>query len=211
MKDTENTFNPQPPAGLSDRLRQWSGQFLSPLVRLLARLGLTPNWITTGGLVFNAGVAVLLAKGYLAWGGGLMLLAGIFDTLDGSLARLTGQSTSFGAFLDSTFDRYSEACVFAGLAWFYLGTGRRLEVMLIVASLVGSIMVSYTRARAEGLGIECKGGLLTRLERVVIVGAALLTGLVTPMLWLMAVLTHVTVAQRVWSVWQAEETHRPGK
>ncbi len=200
-KNLESTT--RAPATLSDWARRWSARLLQPAVRLLARLGFSPNSVTLIGLALNLGVALLLAKGLLLWGGILMLLAGLFDALDGSLARLTGRQTRFGAFLDSTLDRYSEALTLLGLMWFYLGTNSRIEVMLIAASLVGSILVSYTRARAEGLGLECKGGLLTRLERVIIISAALILGLVQPALWLVAILTNFTALQRIIYVWQA--------
>lgn len=173
-----------------------------PVVKLLAQLGLSPNLVTTIGFILNMGVAMLLAQGQFAWGGALILLAGIFDTLDGALARLTNQQTRFGAFWDSTLDRYSDALVFAGLAWFYAQAAARLEITLIIAALVGSLMISYTRARAEGLGIECKVGLLTRFERVLLVAIALIAGWVQPMLWTMAILTNFTAAQRVAYVWQ---------
>jgi CDP-diacylglycerol--glycerol-3-phosphate 3-phosphatidyltransferase len=187
---------------LSAWARKRSSGLLSTLVRPLAAAGVAPNAITVTALLLAACAAAVLANGYMAWGGGLILLAGALDALDGSLARLTGQQSRFGAFLDSTLDRYSDALVFVGLAWFYLNAGARMEVMLIFASLVGSVMVSYTRARAEGLGLECKGGLLTRLERVLIIATALIIGWVQPMLALMAVLTNVTAAQRIWHVWQ---------
>jgi CDP-diacylglycerol--glycerol-3-phosphate 3-phosphatidyltransferase len=186
----------------SDWARKWGNQVLLPVVKLLAQLGLSPNLVTTIGFILNMGVAMLLAQGQFAWGGALILLAGIFDTLDGALARLTNQQTRFGAFWDSTLDRYSDALVFAGLAWFYAQAAARLEITLIIAALVGSLMISYTRARAEGLGIECKVGLLTRFERVLLVAIALIAGWVQPMLWTMAILTNFTAAQRVAYVWQ---------
>jgi phosphatidylglycerophosphate synthase len=190
------------PATLSDWARKWGGKILAPVVMLLARLGFTPNAITVIGFLLNIGIAILLAAGHFRLGGGLILAAGIFDALDGSLARLTHQQTRFGAFLDSTLDRYSDALVFVGLAWAYVETGGRTEVLLCALSLIGSMMISYTRARAEGLGIECKNGLLTRFERVLIVSIALLIGLAQPMLWLMAVLTNFTAAQRAFHVWR---------
>ncbi len=207
MTESLESNSPSSPT-FTDWARQWGGKILAPLVNVLARLGFSPNMVTIIGLLLNASAALLLASGRLAWGGGVMLAAGIFDALDGSLARLTGRQTRFGAFLDSTLDRYSEAFVFAGLAWFYLSAGQRLPIMLIIASLVGSIMVSYARARAEGLGIECKGGLLTRFERVLLIGIALLAGLIQPALWLLAILTNLTAVQRIISVWRATRDER---
>ncbi len=196
-----SSCSPQP-VTFSDRARQWGGKILAPVVEALARLGLTPNGMTLIGFLLNIGVAILLAGGYFPWGGGLLLFAGLFDSLDGALARRLGRTTRFGALLDSTLDRYSEAVVFTGLTWFYLSTGRYLEVMLIAAALVGSLMVSYTRARAEGLGLQCKGGWLTRFERVLLTAGGLITGLVLPMLWIMAGLTNLTALQRILHVWR---------
>lgn len=199
---TEQSETNTVPLTLSDRLRQWGTKILAPVVSLLARLGFSPNAVTLIGLGLNICAGGLLAAGWLKWGGALILVAGLFDSLDGALARQTGAKTLFGAFLDSTLDRYSEACALLGLAWFYLEQGERISVMLIAAALVGSIMVSYTRARAEGLGLSCKGGLLTRFERVLLISFGLLSGLMHPMLWLLAILANGTALQRIMLVWQ---------
>lgn len=204
MSTEQSEIKTSPPT-LSDWLRQRGTKILAPVVNLLARLGFSPNAVTLIGLGLNIGVACLLAAGWLKWGGALMLVAGLFDSLDGALARQTGTKTLFGAFLDSTLDRYSEACALLGLAWFYLEQSERISVMLIVAALVGSIMVSYTRARAEGLGLSCKGGLLTRFERVLLISLGLISGLTQPMLWLLAVLANGTALQRIAIVWQATD------
>lgn len=190
------------PTSFSDWARTWGGKLLTPVAGALGQLGLTPNLLTLLGLALNLGVAVVLALGYTLWGGWLLLLAGIFDALDGTLARLMGQQTVFGAFLDSTCDRYSEAVVLMGLMIPFLRNGQQIQVALIFAALIGSVLISYTRARAEGLGLECKVGLLTRFERFLIMAVALILGLVTPALWILAVLTHVTALQRIVHVWR---------
>jgi CDP-diacylglycerol--glycerol-3-phosphate 3-phosphatidyltransferase len=199
---TPNELEKKRPASFSDWARTWGTQLLAPVASVLGRLGLTPNAVTLLGLALNLGVAAVLASGYTMWGGWLLLLAGIFDALDGTLARLMGRQTAFGAFLDSTCDRYAEAAVFMGLMIPFLRNGQQTQVALIFASLIGSVLISYTRARAEGLGLECKVGLLTRFERFLIMAAALILGLVTPALWLLAVLTNLTALQRIVHVWR---------
>ena len=173
-----------------------------PLARLIGRTGITPTGLTVAGFVFNAGVGWVLALGYLRLGGLLVLLAGVFDALDGALARLTDRATSFGAFLDSTLDRCSEAVLYLGLLYFYAGRGSRLEVLLIYLAIVGSFLVSYTRARAEGLDIECKVGLFTRFERVVVLALGLLLGQMLLALVVLALGSNLTALQRILHVWR---------
>jgi len=133
----------------------------------------------------------------------LLFLAGMFDMLDGSLARATAQSSKFGAFLDSTLDRYSESFTFLALVYYYLSHTQPIgyEPVLIFLILVGSLMVSYIRARAEALNIECKAGMLQRPERVLLLIAGLVTGWLSPVLWIMAILTNVTAFQRIYEVY----------
>jgi CDP-diacylglycerol--glycerol-3-phosphate 3-phosphatidyltransferase len=134
----------------------------------------------------------------------LLIVAAIFDAIDGALARLLNRVTRFGAFLDSTMDRFSEAALFLGvLIHFYYGRGTATEVILCYVTIVGSLMVSYTRARAEGLGVSVRGGLLTRFERMVILIIGLLLNQLTVALWILAPLTNFTALQRVWLVWWA--------
>ena len=194
-----NGLEQKRPASFSEWARTWGGKIAAPVARVLERLGLTPNGVTLFGLALNFGVAVVLALGYTAWGGWLLLLAGAFDALDGALARQMNRKTRFGGFLDSTCDRYAEAAIFLGLMIPFLRAGPQgqMQVILIFVTLVGSILVSYTRARAEGLGLDCKVGLLTRLERFLIMAAALILNQVTLALWFLAVLTHFTALQRI--------------
>jgi CDP-diacylglycerol--glycerol-3-phosphate 3-phosphatidyltransferase len=136
-------------------------------------------------------------------GGLLVPLVALFDALDGTLARLTGRRSRFGAFLDSTMDRFSEAILYLGLLIFYTRLGAGREILLIYATIVGSLMVSYARARAEGLGLDCKVGLLTRLERVAVLTIALILDQVSAALWILAILTNFTAFQRMYHVWRA--------
>jgi CDP-diacylglycerol--glycerol-3-phosphate 3-phosphatidyltransferase len=153
---------------------------IDPFVKLLIKLGLTPNAVTTTGFVLNAGVAVVFIKGaeegnrgdltYVGWAGGLILFAGLFDMLDGQVARLGNMKSTFGALYDSVLDRYSELVMFFGICYYLVGHHYFLSSIFAFFALIGSMMVSYVRARAEGLGVECKGGLMQRPERVVTIG-----------------------------------------
>jgi phosphatidylglycerophosphate synthase len=157
---------------------------INPVVRLLIRMGLTPNMVTTIGLVLNIGVAIIFISGaeegrrgdlsYVGWAGALILFAGLFDMLDGQVARLGNMSSQFGALYDSVLDRYSELILFLGICYYLVSHHYFMSSLFAFIGLIGSMMVSYTRARAEGLGIECKDGLMQRPERVIIVGVSAL-------------------------------------
>jgi CDP-diacylglycerol--glycerol-3-phosphate 3-phosphatidyltransferase len=188
-----------------DWLRQRSQVVLNPIVRVIHRTGLTPNMLTVIGFVLNVGVAVVLARGSISLGGGLLLVASLFDGLDGALARLTGRQSRFGAFFDSTLDRYSEAVVYGGLLVYYVDQGARTETLLVYAAIIGSLMVSYARARAEGVGLDCKVGLATRLERLLIIAAGLILGRMRLALWLVAILANLTAVQRMVHVWRTAQ------
>jgi CDP-diacylglycerol---glycerol-3-phosphate 3-phosphatidyltransferase len=178
-------------AGPVNRVAQW-----------LAERGFTPNAATYTGFILTAISAAVLATGSFRLGGFLLWGAALFDMVDGALARISRQSSTFGAFLDSTLDRYSEAVTFLALAFFYSRhTSTRLELVLIFVILVGSMMVSYTKARAEGLQIEVKAGWLQRPERMFILIAGLILGWLEPVLWLLAILTNVTAVQRIYEVY----------
>jgi len=175
-----------------------------PMVRGLSKSGVKPTTLTFIGLVIGIGAAYAIVANHLFLGGLLLLVAGLFDLLDGALARFTGQATKLGAILDSTVDRISEAAIFCGiLAWCLLGgTGATLEVVVIeaiviLAALVGSFLVSYIRARAEGLDLECRVGLFTRAERVIVLAAGLLINQVFIALWILVVFVYITVIQRL--------------
>ncbi len=184
-------------------LRESAGRRISlPIARWLARTGVTPNLLTTIGLVINLISAVVVAAGNFLAGGLLVLFSGLFDLLDGAVARHTGKVTRFGALFDSTVDRITEGALFFALAWYYLPQDKSLEVLLAFLAMVGSFVISYIRARAEGLGIECKVGVFTRAERVAILVLGLLFNQMFIALLLLAVLTFVTVVERMVHVWR---------
>lgn len=184
---------------------------LETVARFFQRLGVTPNQLTFTGLVLQAGVAAIIALGYLPLAGVLLVFTAIFDAFDGTLARITGKSSKFGAFFDATVDRYAEALVLFGLLVYFSGQpDARTEVLLIYAAMVGSLLVSYTRAKAESLGIPCTEGVLTRAERValLVIGLvfanwqpiAALPPVITIVLWLLAILSNLTAVQRILAV-----------
>ena len=180
---------------------------LSRLAYYLHQLGITPNGLTYSGFALTIVTALVLATGAFRWGGILLLLAALFDMLDGAVARFTKQMSTFGAFLDSTLDRYSESVTFLALAYFFShSTSTRTELVLIMFILVGSLMVSYTKARAEALQVECKAGWLQRPERIIILVIGLIVGWLTPILWLLAIFTNFTALQRIYEVyWRTQQ------
>jgi CDP-diacylglycerol--glycerol-3-phosphate 3-phosphatidyltransferase len=187
---------------LSERLREWTQGIRAPIGRLVGNLGISPNALTVMGYLLSLLVAYVLATGRLQAGGVLVAVAALFDALDGTVARATGQTSTFGAFFDSVMDRFSEATVLFGLFLWYSQIGARTELALIYVTIVGSLMVSYARARAEGLGVQCKVGLLTRFERIALLVIGLTIQQVSLMLWVMAVLTNFTALQRTYHVWR---------
>jgi len=175
---------------------------LAPLTRWLAATGISPNALTIIGFVLVLAVAVVLALGYRQLGGILFLLAAGFDLLDGAVAQLTNRKTTFGAFLDSNLDRYAEIAIYLALLIPYSLQGAALEVILCYLAMAGSLMVSYARARAEGLGLACEVGLLARPERVIILGLGLILDQTLPALVLLAFFTNLTAVQRILHVWR---------
>jgi CDP-diacylglycerol---glycerol-3-phosphate 3-phosphatidyltransferase len=174
---------------------------LDPIVGALARAGVTPLAVTIFGLALSLAAAVFVARGSLRVGAVVLIVAGICDTLDGSLARRTGQVSLFGAFIDSTTDRLAEIAVFGGVIVYYLdrGANGRLEVIGCLVAIAGSFLTSYTRARAEGLGLECRVGVLERPERVALLILGLLFGgtVLVVIIGLLALFTMATALQRV--------------
>jgi CDP-diacylglycerol--glycerol-3-phosphate 3-phosphatidyltransferase len=187
---------------LSDLVRKYSQVFLEPLARFISRTGISPNVITVIGFVLTVGVAVVLAQGHLFLGGLLIIAAALFDALDGTLARMMERTSRFGAFLDSTLDRFSEAIIYLGLFIYLIEQDKNLELVLIYATVVGSLMVSYSRARAEGIGVPIKDGLFTRFERVFILVVGLLFNQLTLALWILAIFSNLTAIQRMYLVWR---------
>ena len=169
----------------------------NPVVKVVSKSGITPNYLTLINLALNIVAAYIIATGHFLIGGVLVLVSGLFDLLDGALARFTNQSTKFGAVLDSTVDRISEAVILCGLLIWYIPRGASLEIVLIFAVLIGSFLVSYIRARAEGLGLQCQVGLFTRAERVIVLAIALLINQIFIALCVLVVFVFITVVQRL--------------
>ena len=162
----------------------------------------TPHVLTVVGFLVASAAGIAIAAGKCFLGGWLLLISGPFDALDGALARATGRESRFGAFLDSSLDRYSEAAVLFGVLFWSSSNGHHALVLLCFMAMVGSIMVSYTRARAEGLNMACKVGVFTRMERFVVMIVMLLTEQLGIGLALLAVLANVTAIQRIVHVYR---------
>lgn len=163
-----------------DRAQQMIYVVIHPLVKFLIKIGLTPNAVTLIGLFLNILVTAIFIEGaekgnrgelsYIGWAGAMVLFAGVFDMLDGQVARLGKMSSSFGALFDSVLDRYSELVLFLGICYYLISHHYFYSSLFAFIAMIGSLMVSYTRARAEGLGVECKEGLMQRPERVITIG-----------------------------------------
>ena len=173
---------------LRDRGQKIIYTIINPMVKGLIKIGFTPNGITFIGLLLNVAVSILFILGaeegnrgdlsYIGWAGALILFAGLFDMLDGQVARLGNMSSTFGALFDSVLDRYSELILFMGICYYLVAHHYFLSSLFAFIALIGSMMVSYTRARSEGLGIQNKGGLMQRPERILLIGiSALLCGI----------------------------------
>jgi CDP-diacylglycerol--glycerol-3-phosphate 3-phosphatidyltransferase len=196
---------------LQEIRRNLAFRITSPIVGILSKSGITPNTLTLINLALNIGAAYVIAMGHLVLGGALILGSGLFDLLDGALARFSKHTTKFGAVLDSTVDRISEAATLSGLLiWYVPQEGATLQIVLVLVVLVGSFLVSYIRARAEGLGWQCQIGLFTRAERVIVLAIGLLVSGVSVhsvlvALCVLAVFSFVTVVQRLVYLWKQEE------
>ncbi len=173
-----------------------------PVTRRLAASGISPNALTIIGFLLVVGSAVVVGLGYRQLGGGLFLLTTGFDLFDGAVAQLTDRKTKFGAFLDSNLDRYAEIVIYLALLIPYTLMGASLEVVLCYLVMAGSLMVSYARARAEGLGLSGEVGLFQRPERVILLGLGLMLDQVTPVLVILAFVSYLTALQRMIHVWR---------
>jgi CDP-diacylglycerol--glycerol-3-phosphate 3-phosphatidyltransferase len=200
-------------------LKELGRAVLGPIVRLALRLHLSPNAITMLGFLTVLAAAAVIALGYLLVGAAILVGGSALDAVDGALARARGGGTAFGSFLDSTLDRAGEAAVYLGIAAYYLANSPNptWPVLAAILALAGSFMVSYSRARAEGIGLTAAIGLAPRTERVVLIVAGLgLAGLglspaLSGVLWVIAALTVATTAQRIWHVWRLTEATSPGE
>jgi CDP-diacylglycerol---glycerol-3-phosphate 3-phosphatidyltransferase len=189
-----------PKKTFTDYLRLWFKWVLDPLGKLFLRLGLTPNMVTMLGLLGNTVGAYFLARGEFLTGGILVAVMTPIDALDGTMARLRGEASAWGAYVDSVSDRYAELIIYGGLLYHFLTQGDTLGGMLTFGSAAGSVLVSYVKARAEGLGYEAKVGLLTRAERYIVLAPSLVFNLVYVGLGILAVFANITAVQRIWYV-----------
>lgn len=205
-----NSVTSNEPKTLTDRLRVLSKGILEPICRFLNRLGIKPNTVTLIGLLGNVIAAYLIAMGQMTWGGVVMLLLGAFDALDGTLARISDQVTKFGGLLDSVIDRYSELVVMGGLLLFFTQKQDTTSIILVYLAAAGSVLVSYVKARAEGLGMECKVGLLTRVERYIVMVVTLIFNIPVVGLWIIAILANITAVQRIWHVYSKSKASNNG-
>lgn len=196
----EQSANNNSPTSFTDFLRVRFKGLLDPAGIFLNKLGLTPNMMTLIGLAGQLGSAVLLAFGEFRWGGLVVLIMAPIDALDGTMARLSGKTSRFGGFLDSVVDRYSELVLLGGLMVYYIQQGQWLPVVLVYIAAAGSIMVSYTKARGESLGFKVNVGLLTRVERYIVIIPCLLLNIPLVALWILAIFTNFTALQRILAV-----------
>lgn len=187
---------------LTDALRIRFKYLLDPIGAFLNRLGIAPNTLTISGLAGNSIGAYFLARGSFLVGGLILLSMGAIDALDGTMARLRGEASEFGAFVDSVTDRYSELVIYAGLLFYAVKEFNLTLAMLVFAAIAGSILVSYVRARAQSLGYEAKVGVLTRFERFVVLVPSLVFGYPWIGVALIAILANITALQRIISVRQ---------
>jgi CDP-diacylglycerol---glycerol-3-phosphate 3-phosphatidyltransferase len=186
---------------LDGRWRAKVERALDPIGRSLHRIGISADLLTILGLVIAAATAVAIASGHLLWAFFGVVLTGLPDLLDGSVARYSGKAGPRGAFLDSTADRVADGLLFGGVAWYLADEGKYLPI-LVLAVLALSMLITYERARAESLGFSARGGLMERAERMVLLAIALLFDILVPMMWVMLVLTAFTAVHRFVMVWR---------
>jgi CDP-diacylglycerol---glycerol-3-phosphate 3-phosphatidyltransferase len=188
------------PVTFTDRMRVWFKWVVDPLGKFFLSLGMTPNMVTALGLAGNFIGAYFIAKGNLVLGGWLVLVMTPIDALDGTMARLRGDPSDFGAFVDSVSDRYAEMAILGGLMYYFAMQGNALGSTLAFAAAAGSILVSYVKARAESLHYEAKVGLMTRMERYLVLAPLLVLNQPIIALWILAILGNFTALQRIWFV-----------
>ena len=201
-----------------DFLQKVIYRIINPLIKGMIRVGITPNFITTTGFVLNvvaAGIFIYAAiyqpydLALIGWGGGIVLFAGLFDMMDGRLARMGNMSSVFGALWDSTLDRYSELFTLFGICTYFLLNGWEWMGVVTFLAMVGSVMVSYVRARAEGLDIECKVGLMQRPERVVLTAlGAILCGVCGDLLWLAVPIAVIALLANITAFWRVRHCYK---
>jgi phosphatidylglycerophosphate synthase len=191
---------------LSERLRAMTAGLMMSIGATLGKTGLSPNFFTVVGFLAVSANAVLIAFGFLPLAGALLIVSLLLDALDGAVARATSQMTVFGAFLDSTLDRWAEVAIFFGIAIALSHNGSTFDLIFVYWAICSSLLVSYTRARAEAIGVQCKEGLFTRFERMAVIIVGLLTTQLTIAVGIIAVLATLTAAQRLFYVWHVTRT-----
>ncbi len=196
------------PITFTDRLRAWFKWLVDPLATFFNRLGIHPNLMTLMGLVGTCFGAFLISQGYMTWGGLVILLTVPFDALDGTMARMRNEATAWGAFVDSVSDRYSELATYLGLLVYYLNQSNKTACVLVFVAAAGTVLVSYTKARADSLKYDANVGLLTRAERYLVLAPALVFKIPMVALWILAVLTNFTALQRIVHVRQQGRSDR---
>ncbi len=201
LPETPDASAPKPT--LTDRLRKLAVPIIDPVVNVLDRLGISPDMITLFGMLTHILLAWLVATGRFQWAGVATILIAPLDSFDGALARKQGRAPGgFGAFWDSTLDRIAEAILFAGFVYYFSIVGEPWLVLAAYAALTGSLLVSYSRGRAEGLGFDCQVGLFSRVERYVLLIIGLLLNLPDITIIILAIGTYFTVLQRIWHVYK---------
>jgi CDP-diacylglycerol---glycerol-3-phosphate 3-phosphatidyltransferase len=196
----EQTETKKPKLTLSDRARVVFKGVLDPIGAFINSLGIYPNTMTLLGLAGNVVGAVLIALGYLTVGGIVVLVMGLVDTLDGTMARLRGMPSEFGAFVDSVTDRYSELFIFGGLLYYFIQKGDWISVMGIYLAASGSVLVSYVRARAASVGMDTKIGFLGRFERYLVLAPSIILRIPMVGVWIIAIFANITALQRILDV-----------
>jgi CDP-diacylglycerol--glycerol-3-phosphate 3-phosphatidyltransferase len=184
----------------TDQMRVRFRGVLDPIGAFLNRIGLMPNTMTILGLIGNTVGAYLLSQGWMTYGGLIILAMGPVDALDGTMARLRGEPSEFGAFVDSVTDRYSELIIFGGLLIYYVQQSDWIAVLATYLAASGSVLVSYVRARASSLGYDTKVGILTRMERYLVLAPSLVFNIPLVGLWIIAILANITALQRIWDI-----------
>ncbi len=188
------------PKTFTDYMRLWFKGVVEPIAQFLLKIGITPNMITMLGLLLNIVAGFLLADGKIVWGGILAMIGGPLDALDGTMARMRGEASDFGAFVDSVTDRYSELFLLGGLSYYFLSTHDWLSVIVCYAAAAGSVLVSYVKARADSLHFDANTGILTRMERYMVIGPLLIINQPVWVVWIIAVLGNFTALQRIFRV-----------
>lgn len=196
MSEMESPKTKTTPWSLEMFLRKFFKGAIDPVARLMLRIGLKPNFITGLGLFFSTTAAFFAATGNMTLAGILLVIGGPLDVVDGTMARMIGQPSPYGAFVDSVTDRYSELVLLGGLLYFYAVKSDTLACVLVFLAAGGSVMVSYIKARAESLGYSAKTGILTRVERLIVMAPCLIFNIPLVALWIIAVLANFTAIQR---------------